>query len=589
MTEEKRTKWVIMAYLAGDNDLPAFCISVLQQLEEVKYNDDVCVLACFDSGIPWTKGSRYFSIHCDHRKINKPYNWEIHNDLVSPRRSEANNGDEDGFSRPTVTEGLSRFIGWTMREHGEADRYMLVLYGHGPVVAGQNFLRTENPPSFLRLEDLRDVLSDYFGGDFKKLDILAFQNCVMNGIEVAYEIREQADWMIGSQGLVLATGWPYKNIMKTIVKQPKAEPKDIARDILKACARHMLDFAVMDRSSEQSMCDLQALDRSNITRLVSALAEVLGRALDFELKDEKRVLRYPAIVDAVKLARLEAQAFYGELFVDLFDFCERLLMKCNDIVRAQNALVKELQPRETARAILETSLVKIASEIVVCCLNVRDAVTQVVPESYYIGSHSQYSHGLSIYFPWTRPSGPYFPTPMRNGDFWLRTAFSTYQETSFVKASRWDRFLEAFFDATLRNVRRSDRDIVLTNPPNLDIGLVTEIYHPPSEFLPGGDPQKSSPDTGGPGDFDFWSQVKNYPRRGYLSPADSERQIDNEIPIKRADFKQPTSPPVSAWGWNIAGLVADVIRKGEGSGSREPRPKEDRAAANSQSAQQSSG
>jgi hypothetical protein len=40
---------------------------------------------------------------------------------------------------------------------------------------------------------------------------------------------------------------------------PKAEPEEISRKLLKACARHLLDFSVMDRSSEQSVCNLARL------------------------------------------------------------------------------------------------------------------------------------------------------------------------------------------------------------------------------------------------------------------------------------------------------------------------------------------
>src|SRR5437763_3156103 len=141
---------------------------------------------------------------------------------------------------------------------------MRLLFGHGPLVAGQTFLLAENPASFLKLEDLKDVLGKHFGGDKRRLDILAFQNCVMNGVETAYEIRDHADYMIGSQGLVLAAGWPYEKMIGEIVRRPSAKPKAISRKLLKVCARNMLDFTIMDRSSEQSACNLERLrDKTN--------------------------------------------------------------------------------------------------------------------------------------------------------------------------------------------------------------------------------------------------------------------------------------------------------------------------------------
>ena len=52
MSKRQRTKWTIMVYLAGDNDLTSHCVSVLQQLEAVKYRDDVCVLPRLDGPDP---------------------------------------------------------------------------------------------------------------------------------------------------------------------------------------------------------------------------------------------------------------------------------------------------------------------------------------------------------------------------------------------------------------------------------------------------------------------------------------------------------------------------------------------------------
>jgi hypothetical protein len=346
------------------------------------------------------------------------------------------------------------------------------------------------------------------------------------------------------------------------VEEPEAEPDQIARKMLKICARNMLDFSVMDRSSEQAVCNLEKLRDSNIKEELKRLVDALKEGLSFTVTDGKRMLGYPAICDAVRLARLDAQAFWGENFVDLFDFCGRLLKNCNQTVRAHDKLVKDLGLDENYEPKLRKSdLVRIAKELISCCENIRNAVKGLVPHSYYIGSELQYSHGLSIYFPWSLPGAPYFPTPLDNGDYRLDTAFDIYKEGySFVKESGWADFLEAFFQATLRNVRRNHRSFTfLDQSVSLGNGLVEEHYDPQSEFL-GPEPIiKSSPDTGR---VDVWSNVKNYPRRNYLSPVDRERVINSARIIKAGtkDFENPQSPPVSSWGWNITGLVAEVIQ-----------------------------
>ncbi len=576
MSNRQKPKWTIMVYLAGDNDLTSHCVSILQQLEAVRYRNDVCVLACLESSTPWPRGSRFIEINCPHseREREVRFDWELHNDLIPPEEAGQEKAPFNGKSmrRPAVAEGLRKFINWSVSNHRDSDHYMLILFGHGPIVAGQSFLVSENPGDFLRLEDLKDVLAERFGGENsrrKKLDILAFQNCVMNGIETAYEIRHHANYLIGSQGLVLATGWPYDKMVEAVVKtRSDAEPEIIAEKMLKACARHMLDFTIMDRSSEQAACNLEALrDKDSIKPALQKLVIALKEGLKIEVQEEEkgketRFLAYPEIVDVVKLARLEAQSYWWEMHVDLYDFCERLIQKCNELVKDQDRLLVEFGIKGKARARLEkTGAARRAKAIVAASIEVMNEIRELVPTShtYYIGSALQYSHGLSIYFPWSEPVGPYFPKRLRGGkEFQLDTAFQTYGKYSFVRDSGWGSFLRRFFRATLRNMRRADRRFEMEeNLENLAKGLTSEEFEQPAGAVGASDLQKSSPDTAR-ADFDMSFNIKNYPRRNYLSPADEKRRIDQQ---EEGEFEDPKAPPVSPFGWNFPKVLAEVIAK----------------------------
>ncbi|HKR13956.1 MAG TPA: clostripain-related cysteine peptidase [Pyrinomonadaceae bacterium] len=592
--------WTILVYLAGDSNLTANCISVLQQLEEVEYTDEVCVLACFDSNTPWPRGSRYLEINARRRRVDTGIDWEIHNDLVPPEDrnhmfippsfcEEINHGPTTPpppSVRDDVAQGLRRFLDWAVNQHEQTERYMLIFYGHGPLVAGQTFLARENPKSSLLFKDLQAVLGDNYFGPHRKLDILAFQNCVMNGIETAYEVRDQVDVIIGSQGLVLAAGWPYQKLIKAIVKRPAAPLDLISRDLLKACARHLIDFSIMDRSSEQSVCDVRRLAYpENVIEAIRDLVEELNKGLVF---DEDKKLQYPAIADVLRLARLEAQSYWGETFVDLYDFCERLLKRCNTAVRTLHGVVEQCGYNgELQYRLKSTDLVERFREIIRCSIEVMERVRDMVPYSYYIGPDLQYSHGLSIFFPWTMPGEPYF-FEQKGSEYILKTAFESYSEYSFVKESGWGVFLKNFYKATLRKVRRADRRIVLRDrSDSLNLGMIQETFSQVTEVLTS-DLQKSSSTTGIT-DHEVWSYVKNYPRRNYLAPTDCEIKILEPGCQKvgtRKEFRQETSPPVSYLGWNISGLVAEVITKkplpcsnGGGNGAIEPKPVTEPVAA----------
>jgi hypothetical protein len=572
-----------MVYLAGDNNLTSNCITVLQQLEAVKYRRDISVLACFDSNTPWPKGSRYLAINGKWRKNNKNFDWEIYNDLIVPkdRDHEITTPDLCSYKKPKgrrmqrtdVAEGLKRFLHWAMRNHRRSDHYMLVLYGHGPVVAGKTFLARENPVSSLSMTDLPRVLEPHFGGRRQKLDILAFQNCAMNGVETAYEVKDQVKYIIGSQGLVLSYGWPYERIVSALVDNPKDSPLDISKKILKACARHLIDFSVMDRSSEQSVCDLSKLrTRNNITDAIRELGKELRKYLHFKEVGKRRVLEYPVICDAVRLARLEAQTFWGETFVDVYDFCERLLKKCNQTIRVNYELVRNLKTdgalmtpdHALESGIRETELVQHLRKIIQCCRRVMKRVKEMVPYSYYIGSELQYSRGLSIYFPWSMPGAPYsFYYRQKHKEHVLVTAFETYSRYSFVEDAEWADFLKDFYLATLRKVRRADREFIMRDATeSLSLGVVREEIKAPSYVLTTEFMRKTDA-TGPEVDLDVWSNVKNYPGRNYVSPADCPLTVDTEGRHSqgRGDYRNRNSPPISYLGWNICEFVADVIAR----------------------------
>ena len=48
-------RWTVMVYLAGDNNLTSQCITVLQQLEAVKYNGSVPYLPVLTPTLPGPK------------------------------------------------------------------------------------------------------------------------------------------------------------------------------------------------------------------------------------------------------------------------------------------------------------------------------------------------------------------------------------------------------------------------------------------------------------------------------------------------------------------------------------------------------
>jgi hypothetical protein len=601
-----------MVYLAGDNNLSANSVAIMQELEAASHRDDVRVLACYDSNAPMPKGARYLEINHHRYTSSGPMNWGLHNDMVYPGHMVVSpdlcNDDPatiDNVYEPTAREGLSRFLGWALKKH-PADRYMLILFGHGVLVAGNTFLGDTNPPSFLRLKDFTRIMKRHFSKH--KLDLLALDNCVMNGIETAYEIRKYVDFMIGSQGLMLAVGWPFRKIINVVQRHPTAHTKTIARRILKACARNLLDFSLMERSSEQAVVDLRKLRNDCLTNAVKCLAEALKDGLK---TDDYGNVCYPEIRDAVRLARLEAQSYWDETFVDLYDFCELLLKRSKQFVVEQVPSLIQFEQRfyqmhgdarlsdsgsggeDPAIAaknwlLNETAPGRHYLRIADCCeavltqfrpkKPVKPEDQGIVPYSYYVCPELQYSHGLSIYFPWTMPESPIiferksgsWPYPDELEDYTLKTAFDEYKGCDFAgyDGANWASFLIQFFKATLRNVRLVDYEYE-RSPEALSIYRGIPIVEPPAPTL---GLQKTSSDTGEQDDCSG-AKIKNYPRRFYLSPSDCKhrcqpynlaRETNDELVKCDREFVETTDEVygrhcVSYLGWSLRGLVAEVV------------------------------
>src|SRR5204863_7428035 len=92
----------------------------------------------------------------------------------------------------------------------------------------------------------------------------------------------------------------------------------------------------------------------------------------------------------------------------------------------------------------------------------------LILRSGFAGSDYQYSHGLSVFFPWTQPS---------NEDFWPKE-YRGYQ----FETTGWHDFLQRYFDNTMRDPRENEsgHDQRLPMPVNAPLPV------PPAEVVSDG-------------------------------------------------------------------------------------------------------
>ncbi|HEX7957393.1 MAG TPA: clostripain-related cysteine peptidase, partial [Pyrinomonadaceae bacterium] len=154
-------------------------------------------------------------------------------------------------------ESLEDFLRFCAKEY-PARRYMLFILGHGVVVGNDFFLFDEHvdeetdedaeevsaepaaaadakggdgaarPPAgrkrgrsgnSLSLKGLGEVLRNFKRDYIKKdseFELLGFHSCSMSGLEVCYELRDTANYLLASQGPAFVGSWPYKQILMRV-------------------------------------------------------------------------------------------------------------------------------------------------------------------------------------------------------------------------------------------------------------------------------------------------------------------------------------------------------------------------------------
>ena len=107
-----------------------------------------------------------------------------------------------------------------------ARRYMLILWDHGggPVYGLCNDANFKDDS--LTLEELRTGLRKGLGGT--KLDIIGFDCCLMNCVDLCADLVGIADYAVLSQELVSGTGLDYDGWMAPVVKDPSISSEKIA-------------------------------------------------------------------------------------------------------------------------------------------------------------------------------------------------------------------------------------------------------------------------------------------------------------------------------------------------------------------------
>jgi len=388
-------KWTFMVYMAGDNNLDGAALRDIAEMARAGSTRDVNILVQLDR-IEDNLTRRF--------RITQGGGFK--KDCIESF-GDTNTGD------PQI---LYDFVKWSADNY-PADRYALILWNHGSGwwedaesrAAGpaakkprRRLFRQPVPQEHVNSpapQEHRSICyDDTSGGDAldnrelrvvlagicallgRKIDLLGMDACLMNMVEVAYQLRESVNVIVGSEIEEPFDGWPYAEILTRLTARPRQDAAVLARWIVKS---YLLSYKGKDETVTQSALDVARI--GEMTAKVDALSASLLAALDTDAK-------------LIANAWRRSPRFYDDNYIDLACFAKNLRKKVGADLRAKVDDVITALKAGKGRAILLQG--KIGRQVRGTC-------------------------GLSIYFPADR----------------INPAYRTLE---FSGDCKWIRFLERF-------------------------------------------------------------------------------------------------------------------------------------------------
>lgn len=354
-----------LTYKALDNNLGSVLPMHLNALEKAGSNQNVNALVLADDVGPGNTRRWYITQDKDANAITSPW-------VKAGRGGEMNTGDANS---------LASVMKWGFGTYPSQVRW-LDINNHGGGYYG--IAQDDNADKIIRLPELAAGLKK--GNRGKKLDLLTFDACLMATAEVAYEVRDTAKVMVGSEDSSYALGMNYDATLNALAQKPSTDPAELGRDLVLRSAR---------KGKTIALYTISAIDLSKAANVAGAVDQ-LGKSLMKAL---------PRNAAAIKQSLNATKAFYVA-GPDKSDFNHRDL---NEVVDQLRQRVQDPAVQAACQAVKGTLFNKGGAIIM----------------SRSANEEAKVARGLSIYLP-------------TDGQ-----VDAIYKDTAFAKATSWDEFLAA--------------------------------------------------------------------------------------------------------------------------------------------------
>jgi hypothetical protein len=392
--------WNLLIYMDGDNSLEHEGIVNFNELEYAGPSSYLNIFVLFDrspaqdtSDGNWI-GARLYKINWDINlnAINSQLLWDY--------------GDLNMADPATLTNFIV-----TCNQYSPADHTILTLWDHGSGVdtrsiatsselatsstthqasdgLTRNILEDDTSNDEMTIAELKSALSDAMTATGKKIDIINMDACLMMMLEIAYELRGEADYIIGSEPSSPAPGDNYISIVKQLSAGPRTA-REAAISIVDSF------YAKYFRTSWDATYSALSLG-TEFPPLITALNTFAHNLINTPSANRQEVR------DSWTASTFFPYGSYQQ-YIDLYSFAQQIVNHVTD----------------TSITTAAASLMTAIDSAVVCDVNL----------GYFIGK----AHGISILLPPNTAAWDYFSQPP-----------GQYTNIDLSKDTEWDDFIDEF-------------------------------------------------------------------------------------------------------------------------------------------------
>jgi len=404
--------WTFMVYLDADNNLEWAGIEIFLKMASVGSTSQVNVVVQMDRhpwydpnpAVPGDDHDGYDNRFGDWAETRRFYitkdMWPTPGNSAFDILPDANMGDPNT---------LKDFVNWTINNY-PAKYYFLVLWDHGTGVAGVCYDFSDSN-DFLSLPEISQALD----GLPVIIDVVFSDACDLNMAEIAYQIKDYANLLVGPEGLGYSPA-PYDDYLTRLTSNPSILPSAFATGVV----TDYINWSKIIPISSIPNATMSAVDLTKILSLTAVID-------DFALRlNESVTPTYLSLLlashEEIIFTRNLTQGFPGPYggdlgyYIDLYRFAQLI-----------------------NQSVLDEELRAAANEV----MTVLSIGNVIITEA---NKNLPNTHGLAISFPDDKTK--------YDSIMYGSTTFSKmYGNTTFAKDTLWGNLLEYYLSGCVLTIK----------------------------------------------------------------------------------------------------------------------------------------